>query len=69
MKSRCALGVLAFIVPAFALAFVRHLILFKHYYEDLAICRTDINISFRFPVDAVPSRALRVDLQRGVCVA
>ena len=37
MKKRFALGVLAYLVPTFALGFVWHLILFKQYYEDLAI--------------------------------
>ena len=48
MKSRFALGVLAYIVPTFALGFVWHLILFKQYYEDLAIYRKDIIIPFGF---------------------
>lgn len=48
MRSRFALGVVAYIVPTFALGFVWHLILFKQYYEDLAIYRKDIIIPFGF---------------------
>jgi hypothetical protein len=48
MKSRLALGVVAYIVPTFALGFVWHLILFKQYYENLAIYRKDIIIPFGF---------------------
>jgi hypothetical protein len=46
MKNRFGLGVLAYLVPTFALGFVWHLILFKQYYEDLAIYRKDIIIPF-----------------------
>jgi hypothetical protein len=42
------LGVLAYLVPTFALGFVWHLILFKNYYEALAIYRSDIIIPFGF---------------------
>ena len=45
---RFLLAVLAYIVPTFALGFVWHLILFKHYYEALAIYRSDIIIPFGF---------------------
>jgi hypothetical protein len=48
MISRLGLGVLAYIVPTFALGFVWHLILFKRYYENLAIYRKDIIIPFGF---------------------
>jgi hypothetical protein len=37
-------GVLAYLAPTFALGFVWHLILFKNYYEALAIYRSDIII-------------------------
>jgi hypothetical protein len=40
------LGVLAYLVPTFALGFVWHLILFEHYYAALAIYRSDIIIPF-----------------------
>src|SRR5260370_13488566 len=40
------LGVLAYLVPTFALGFVWHLILFEHYYATLAIYRSDIIIPF-----------------------
>jgi hypothetical protein len=43
MKNHFGLGVLAYLVPTFALGFVWHLILFKQYYEDLAIYRKDIS--------------------------
>jgi len=45
---RFLLAVLAYIVPTFALGFVWHLILFKQYYEALAIYRSDIIIPFGF---------------------
>lgn len=48
MTKRFALGVLAYIVPTFALGFVWHLVLFQRYYEALAIYRKDIIIPFGF---------------------
>jgi len=48
MKLRFGLGVLAYLVPTFALGFVWHLILFTGYYERLAIYRKDIIIPFGF---------------------
>ena len=42
------LAVLAYLVPTFALGFVWHLILFEHYYEALAVYRSDIIIPFGF---------------------
>ena len=48
MKLRFGLGVLAYLVPTFALGFVWHLILFQHYYDALAIYRKDIIIPFGF---------------------
>ncbi len=45
---RFSLGVLAYLVPTFALGFVWHLVLFEHYYEALAIYRGDIIIPFGF---------------------
>ena len=48
MTMRFGLGILAYVVPTFALGFVWHLILFKHYYEVLAIYRSDIIIPFGF---------------------
>jgi hypothetical protein len=42
--TRFTLGVLAYLAPTFALGFVWHLILFKDYYEALAIYRSDIII-------------------------
>jgi hypothetical protein len=48
MKKRFGLGVLAYLVPTFALGFVWHLVLFKGYYEQLAIYRKDIIIPFGF---------------------
>ena len=48
MKMRFGLGVLAYIVPTFALGFVWHLVLFEGYYEHLAIYRKDIIIPFGF---------------------
>jgi hypothetical protein len=43
---RFFLGVLAYVVPTFALGFVWHLILFEHYYAALGIYRSDIIIPF-----------------------
>jgi hypothetical protein len=48
MKMRFGLGVLAYLVPTFALGFVWHLVLFHDYYERLAIYRKDIIIPFGF---------------------
>ena len=45
---RFFLGILAYVVPTFALGFVWHLILFDHYYKALAIYRSDIIIPFGF---------------------
>jgi len=45
---RFFLGVLAYIVPTFALGFFWHLILFEQYYKALAIYRSDIIIPFGF---------------------
>lgn len=46
--TRIILGVLAYLIPTFALGFVWHLILFEHYYEALAIYRSTIIIPFGF---------------------
>jgi hypothetical protein len=48
MIKRFSLGVLAYLVPTFALGFVWHLILFQRYYDELAIYRKDIIIPFGF---------------------
>jgi hypothetical protein len=48
MKMRFGLGVLAYLAPTFALGFVWHLMLFKGYYEHLAMYRKDIIIPFGF---------------------
>jgi hypothetical protein len=48
MIGRSTRGVLAYLVPTFALGFVWHLILFKPYYEALAMYRQDIIIPFGF---------------------
>jgi hypothetical protein len=45
---RFLLGVLAYVVPTFALGFVWHLVLFEDYYKALAIYRSDIIIPFGF---------------------
>jgi hypothetical protein len=41
-------GVLAYLVPTFALGFLWHLVFFEHYYDALAIYRKDIIIPFGF---------------------
>jgi len=48
MSKRYALAILAYLVPTFALGFLWHLVLFKDYYESLAIYRTDIIIPLGF---------------------
>jgi len=48
MIKRFSLGVLAYLVPTFALGFVWHLILFQRYYDELAIYREDIIIPLGF---------------------
>jgi hypothetical protein len=45
---RFILGGLAYVVPTFALGFVWHLVLFKAYYDALAIYRPDIIVPFGF---------------------
>ena len=46
MNFRTARGLAAYIVPTFALGFVWHLILFKDYYDALAMYRHDVIIPF-----------------------
>ena len=46
MTPRFWLGILAYVVPTFPLGYVWHLVLFKDYYEALAIYRADIVIPF-----------------------
>jgi len=46
--TRFVLGILAYVVPTFALGFAWHLILFEQYYKALAIYRSDIIIPFGF---------------------
>jgi hypothetical protein len=46
--TRFILGVLAYLMPTFALGFAWHLILFEHYYEALAVYRSNIIIPFGF---------------------
>jgi hypothetical protein len=48
MSKRYALGILAYLLPTFALGFVWHLVLFKDYYDSLAIYRADIIIPLGF---------------------
>lgn len=45
---RLVLGVLAYLIPTFALGFVWHLVLFERTYAALAIYRSDIIIPFGF---------------------
>lgn len=46
MKMRFGLGILAYLVPTFALGFVWHLELFHDYYDRLAMYRKDVIIPF-----------------------
>jgi hypothetical protein len=48
MNMRFGLGILAYVVPTFALGFIWHLILSDGYYEQLAIYRKDIIVPFGF---------------------
>ena len=48
MSKRYTFAVLAYLVPTFALGFVWHLVLFKDFYESLAIYRADIIIPLGF---------------------
>jgi hypothetical protein len=48
MSKHYSLAVLAYLVPTFALGFVWHLVLFKDYYESLAIYRADVIIPLGF---------------------
>jgi hypothetical protein len=45
---RIGIGALAYLVPTFALGFVWHLVLFKDYYDALAMYRHDVIIPFGF---------------------
>ena len=45
---RLILGVLAYLIPTFALGFVWHLVLFERNYAALALYRSDIIIPFGF---------------------
>jgi hypothetical protein len=46
MMRRIGIGALAYLVPTFALGFVWHLVLFKGYYDALAMYRHDVIIPF-----------------------
>jgi uncharacterized membrane protein len=48
MTRRIVLGALVYLVPTFALGFVWHLVLFKAYYEALAMYRHEVIIPFGF---------------------
>jgi hypothetical protein len=48
MIKRVCLGAVAYLIPTFALGFVWHLILFKDYYDALAMYRADVIIPFGF---------------------
>jgi hypothetical protein len=48
MTRRIVIAALSYLVPTFALGFVWHLILFKAYYDELAMYRADVIIPFGF---------------------
>lgn len=48
MSKRVAVAALAYLVPTFLLGFVWHLLLFKAYYDELAMYRRDVIIPFGF---------------------
>jgi hypothetical protein len=48
MTKRISFAALAYLAPTFALGFVWHLILFKSYYDALAIYRQDLIVPFGF---------------------
>lgn len=68
MNRRFGLGVLAYLVPTFALGFVWHLVLFQHYYEALAIYRPDIIIPFGFLAMAIQACLFSWVYQQGFAV-
>lgn len=43
---RVSLGLFAYLLPTFALGYVWHLVMFKHYYQALAMYRSDVIIPF-----------------------
>lgn len=48
MIKRIGIGALAYLLPTFVLGFVWHLVLFKRYYDALAMYRPDVIIPFGF---------------------
>lgn len=48
MMRRICVGVLSYLLPTFALGFLWHLVVFKGYYDALAIYRHDVIIPFGF---------------------
>jgi len=64
MKLRTGLGVLAYIVPTFALGFVWHLVLFKDYYDALAMYRHDVIIPFGLLSMAIQSVLFAIVYER-----
>lgn len=48
MMRRISVGALSYLVPTFALAFLWHLVLFKDYYDALALYRRDVIVPFGF---------------------
>lgn len=55
MSKRVAVAALSYLVPTFLLGFVWHLVLFKAYYDALAIYRRDVIIPFGFMSMAIQS--------------
>jgi hypothetical protein len=46
MNARFLLAILAYVIPTFPLGYLWHLTVFKDYYHELAVFRTDIIIPF-----------------------
>jgi hypothetical protein len=65
MNKRFALGVLAYLLPTFALGYVWHLVLFKEYYESLSIYRADVVIPLGFSSMVIQSVLFAWIYQRG----
>jgi hypothetical protein len=48
MIKRISISALSYLIPTFAIALVWHLVVFKGYYDELAIYRKDVIIPFGF---------------------
>ena len=67
--TRFFLGILAYIVPTFALGFVWHLMLFERILRGACDLSERHHHSVWISLDADPGGPLRLDLRKGVCAA